>query len=47
MSRDVRMARREGAELMRAAIIQHFTRFDKVWFEGGAVAAIVRNLGVD
>jgi hypothetical protein len=41
------MAKRQGAEEMRAVIIQHFTRFDRVGFEGGAVAHIVRNLEID
>lgn len=41
------MAKREGAEDMKSTVIRHFTRFDRVNFEGGAVAAIVRNLGVD
>lgn len=44
---EVRSAKREGAEEMRTAIIQHFTRFDRVGFAGGAVAQIVRNLEVD
>lgn len=32
---------------MRSAIINHFARFNGVWFQGGAVAAIARNLEVD
>lgn len=47
ISRDVRMARKEGAEMMRSAIIQHFMRFDRVMFQGGAVAAITRNIEMD
>lgn len=47
LSRDTRSAKREGAEEMRSAIINHFARFNGVWFQGGAVAAIARNLEVD